>query len=857
LERHAQLGGLEAALRDASAGRGSVVLVSGEAGAGKTALLQEFVARCAASVRVLMGLCDDLRTPRPLGPFRDMALEAGGRLQQVVEAGSVAELPDALVEELARPPHPVVGVIEDGHWADEATLDVVRFIGRRIGRLPALLVVTYRDDEVPPQHPLRLALGTIPPATVRRVVLAPLSRRAVARLAGQCDIDDVYELTGGNPFYVTEVLSAPTADVPLTVQDAVMARVGRLNDSGRASVEVTSVVPTRTERWLLDGCVASAGVDDALGLGVLRVEADMVSFSHELARRVVEHSLPPARRRAINRRVLDVLASREVDPARLAHHAVEADDPASVARFAPAAARRAASLESHREAVEHFEQALRYPEWYTAGELIDLLEAYAHACYLTGRHDRARSALERVIEMHGETGDKERLGAALRRYSDVLWFLGAGPEAHDVAVRAVAALEQRPPGRALAAAYEQRAKLAIEDRRAEEAIRWGEKAIGLARRLGATDVLVHALNVVGSAKWIVPPFDNSALVESLELAKRHRHTQAVGRAYANLADGYVQDMGYARARRYLEEGLAFCESHDLLTGRNFLLATKALCELEQGRWPAAARVARRVLDSGDVTRITALHVVGLIQARRGDPDADRTLEEAHRRALRAGDSRNLVPLALARAELAWLRGDPRAVGDAAAPALESAVNVGLARWIGEAALWLRRAGRLRLAPVVVAEPYALQLSGRHQEAATRWKSLGRPYEQADALAETATSESLLAALRILDRLGAVPRAAMVRRQLTQMGVSHVPRGPRRATRDNPAGLTARQTEVLRLLAEGLTYRQIAERLHLSTKTVDHHVSAVRVKLDASTRAGAVAAGRRLGILPAEHGATDT
>jgi tetratricopeptide (TPR) repeat protein len=282
-----------------------------------------------------------------------------------------------------------------------------------------------------------------------------------------------------------------------------------------------SVVPSRTEQWLLDGCGVSSGIDDAERLGVLRVEANMVSFSHELARRAIEHSLPPGRRRAINRRVLDVLVARDADPARLAHHAAEAADAVAVARYAVSAARRAASLESHREAVEHFQQALRHPERYSPGELADLLEGYARECYLTGRHDRARAALDRVIEMHGRTGDHERLGASLNLLADVLWFLGQGEEAEDASVRAVAALEQRTPGRALARAYSQRSKLAIEDRRADEAILWGEKAIGLARRLGDTDVLVHSLNVVGSAKWIVPPFDNSALVESLELAKEH------------------------------------------------------------------------------------------------------------------------------------------------------------------------------------------------------------------------------------------------------------------------------------------------------------------------------------------------
>lgn len=853
LERHTHLAELEAALRDAAAGRGSVVLVTGEAGAGKTALVEQFVTSPPVESRVLAGLCDDLRTPRPLGPFRDMTEQVGGDLRRVIETASVEGLPDALLQELTRPPHPVVMVVEDAHWGDEATLDAVRFLGRRIEGFQALLLVTYRDDEVPADHPLRLALGAIPAANLRRVRLGSLSPRAVARLAGRSDIDDLYELTGGNAFYVSEVLAAPSGEVPHTVQDAVMARVARLGGKGRECVETASVVPTRAEMWLLDESGASAGIDEAERLGVLRVNVDAVSFTHELARRAVERSLSVNRRREINRLVLDLLIEKDADLARLAHHAAESQDSAVVARFAPAAARRAASLESHREAVAHYEQALGHSDRFSEEGLGDLLEEYARECYLSGHHDRARSALLRSVEIHGEKSDLERLGVNLTLLSDVHWFLGEGKEAESASIKAIDTLEGQPPGRALARAYSQRAKLAIEDRRADEAILWGERAVELARRLDDSDVLVHSLNVVGSARWMIPPFDNALLVESLALAREKGLAQAVGRAYANLADGYIHVMDYARASPYLEEGVRFCEEHDLVTGCNILLAGRGIWHLEQGRWSEADRDVRRPVASGDVSRISALWVIGLIMARRGDPNARSVLEEAHEHAKRSGESRNLVPLALARAELAWLGDDLVAASKAASPVLGIALESRSPRWIGETALWLHRAGALDEVPSAAAEPYVLQIEGRWREAAARWATLGRPYEEADALGDAPEPEPLLAALPILDRLGAVPRAGKVRRRLGEMGVPRVPRGPTEAARSSPAGLTARQTEVLRLLAEGLTYRQIGERLHLSAKTVDHHVSAVRLKLEVRTRSDAVEAGRRLGILPAEDG----
>jgi hypothetical protein len=557
------------------------------------------------------------------------------------------------------------------------------------------------------------------------VRLGPLSPSAVARLAGHCDIDELYELTGGNPFYVTAMLAATS--VPPTVQDAVMARVGRLDEAGRACVETMSVVPSRTEQWLLDGCGVSSGIDDAERLGVLRVEANMVSFSHELARRAIEHSLPPGRRRAINRRVLDVLVARDADPARLAHHAAEAADAVAVARYAVSAARRAASLESHREAVEHFQQALRHPERYSPGELADLLEGYARECYLTGRHDRARAALDRVIEMHGRTGDHERLGASLNLLADVLWFLGQGEEAE------------------LKTHQSERSPLWSSGCRAE---RWrGPTPNG--RSLRSRTVA------------LTRPFCGARRPSGWRVGSATPTCWSTPSTWSDPPSGSCRrstTAPWSRASSWR---------------RNM--------HLEQGHWSEAERAVRRPLDSGDVSRITALRVIGLIQARRGHPDAHRDVRpEAHRLALRSGESRNLVPLAIARAELAWLRGDLQAVRDAASPALPTATESRSGRWIGEAALWLRRAGELSDAPVGATEPYALQVAGRCHEAAKSWESRGRPYERADALAEASDPESLLRALSILDRLAAVPRAAMVRRRLTEMGVSHVPRGPRRA-----------------------------------------------------------------------------
>lgn len=843
LERDPQLAELRASLADAAAGRGGLVLVSGEAGAGKTALVQQFAADRAVR-HVLWGMCDDLLTPRPLGPIWDIAAQVGGPLAEAARDGRSAEILDALRAELDRPPHPALLVIEDAQWADAATLDAIRFLGRRVRLLRALLVVTFRVDEVSVDHPLRLALGAVPAHDVRRLRLPPLSRTAVAQLAGDDDVTHLYELTGGNPFYVREALAQPGTPVPPTVQDAVLARIRRLPGPAHDCVEAVSVLPSRAEREVIEACGFAAGLDDAVRRGVLHANETTAWFGHELTRRAVEHSMPAPRRRQLNALVLAALAERDVEPARLVHHAVEAHDLPAIVRYAPAAAQRATALDSHREAVEHLEQALRHEPQPSA----DLLDDYARACQRTGLAAKALSAARRAIELHLTTGDRRRMGAGLCLLADTHADLGQGHEAEAASARAVATLSTLPLTSELARAYAQRARLAMFDYRAEESIAWGERAIDLARRLDDNEVLANALITVGDVRWHLPPYEPTQLEEGLELALAHGLSAAAARGFINLAEGHTNLRQYAQAESYFERGLAFCESRDLIVSANYLLANRAELYLELGRWADAERDLDRPLAGEDVSRLIAVRVLGLLQVRRGEPAAAATLHEAQRLAERSVSRQDTTPVACARAEQAWLDGDAEAVRRIAAAALPDRPTW-FPRWTSELAFWAHRAGAQVSDDLPADGPYALQLAGRRREAAAQWAELGRPYEQADALAEADDAEDLLEALKIFDRLGAAPRAGMVRRRLAEMGVGSIPRGPRPATRDHPAGLTARQAEVLELLAQNLTYQQIADRLHVSVKTVDHHTTAVRTKLDVTTRADAVEAARRLGALP--------
>ena len=255
LEREQPLAALRDALADASDGRGRLVLLAGEAGVGKTALVRAFCDAASAPARVLWGACDALFTPRPLGPFVDVAAEVGGALAAAITAdGSAHDVASALLK-AAGAQRPTIVVLEDLHWADEATLDVVRLLARNVAHAPVLVVATYRDDELDRAHPLRIVLGEV--ATRRAVVhheVVRLSPAGVAALAEPARLDAaaLHRRTSGNPFFVTEVIAAGDAEIPRTVRAAVLGRAARLGPEARELLDAVAVSPQRVEVWLLE-----------------------------------------------------------------------------------------------------------------------------------------------------------------------------------------------------------------------------------------------------------------------------------------------------------------------------------------------------------------------------------------------------------------------------------------------------------------------------------------------------------------------------------------------------------------------------------------------------------------------------
>jgi DNA-binding CsgD family transcriptional regulator len=219
------------------------------------------------------------------------------------------------------------------------------------------------------------------------------------------------------------------------------------------------------------------------------------------------------------------------------------------------------------------------------------------------------------------------------------------------------------------------------------------------------------------------------------------------------------------------------------------------------------------------------------------------LDEAQAIATHAANVQHLGLVRVALAEAAWLAGDRARALEEARAAYDLAVSKRHPWITGELAFWRWRAGDdVQPLPEWIAQPYALHIGGDWRAAAEEWERLGCRYEQACALAD-GDAEAQLAALEIFERLGARPAADALRQKLRAAG-RRAPRKPRSSTRENPFGLTGRQVEILRLLVDDLSNAEIAARLHISLKTVDHHVSAVLAKLDVHSREEAAALARQ-------------
>jgi DNA-binding CsgD family transcriptional regulator len=859
LDRQKQLEQLNRCFQEARAASGKLVLVAGEAGIGKSSLVERFVSEHRRDARTLWGACDALSTPRALAPVHEIAAQTaalGG--DGIHDDESRNRLFRVLLEDFARSERVCIVVLEDLHWADAATLDFLRFIGRRIQRTSAVFIATYRDQELSASHPVRMSIGELTGDQVIRMRLPPLSLDAVevlARASGR-DAGRLHQVTGGNPFFLREVLASSGELVPDTVRDAVLARLSRCSPAAYELAELVALSPGRSETWLIQSVLGSrqAGVDEAGALGLLEIQSDAIGFRHELARLAVLSTIQPDRVRAMHGQVLQTLVEHRADPARLVHHATLAQHAAAVLEYAPLAALEAARLGAHREAAAHLSAALRYGAALPAPLRAELLERHAQESALANQTRDAITSGTAAVAAWRQLGDVEAQSRVLSLLSQEYRTVGDKVGADECAAGAISLLEPLPRSANLAMAYGARSLLAVQRGWDREALEFGQRALKLAREVGDCAAESHALSNIGGA--MLGTGDRAGyqpLERSLALALEHRLEDHAARAYRHLEHyaGLIHD--FARAQRAFHEGVEYCEERGIFSHSAYIRAYYTNCELDRGEWTEAARMATELLRSSEVTgvtqRVTIMTTLAQVRLRRGDPGADELLDRAIELAIPTSELNRIGRVAAARAEQAWYRGNLSDVARETAIGLAH-VRGHTAPWInGELLFWQSRAQPDAPTTGEVAEPYRVMLAGDWRAAACAWEAIGMPYEQALALAE-GPEEALREALSILDRLGAGPLGAVVRRRLRERGVRRVPRGPYEATRANPWGLTVKELEVLQLLAKGCTNAQVARGMHRSPKTVDHHVCSLLEKLGVHSRAEAVAAAYARGIVSA-------
>jgi DNA-binding CsgD family transcriptional regulator/tetratricopeptide (TPR) repeat protein len=822
IERDVQVQELLDIVEAARDGQSSTVLLTGEAGVGKTSLIRELTAAIDPDVRVLVGSCDDFLAPPPLQPLRDAFRRTAGPLERALAADDPKSAFDAILAEFARP---TVLIVEDMHWADDATLDLLRYLVRRLDQLTAAVVVlTYREDSLDPRHPLRTWLGALTDVRMHRIPLPPLSLDAVRSIAADSgrDAAELYELTGGNPFYLTEVLAAPADTIPSTVVDAVLARFRRLDPESLAVVEQLSVIPAPIPVQYIAEVIKYRlnGLTQAEQAGVVETHGDVVAFRHELTRRAIEQTLPPVHRRMLNAHILQLMLRCGGEHRfQLVHHALEAGDIDLLLEHAPRAAREASRAGSHRQALAHLEAVLPYAERLALPARAALIDAHAWELHIAHKFAEAVEAGRRAVELFEQLGESVELAESLIRQARCLYMAGETDCSMKTVDRAIEVADGTGSTSVQSAAKASRGMLLVLTGSPKDAVALLEEAHELAVEAGRTDIDALCHNYLGLA-WcdLGSPAGLPSLRTSITLALTTGDYEAVARGYTNLAEMLYRRREWVELEDCLRRGLEFVREHGFGSHAYNLEVHEALLDLRHGEWPAAEQRLRRLLDSVDdegMLSVMSRAVLGRLLARRGDPEARDLVVQTWERALEQRSLTGLAYAAAAYSEYAWLTDRPDLV---------LSIKQELARLAGV--------------------PAMTELLDKLPRG---WGRSGDPYEEALRLVESGEIESILQGLQILDRLGAAPAMTLARRRLKELGVARIPRGVQARTRQNPAGLTERQLDVLLLLADEMTNPQIAAELVLSVRTVDRHVSAILARLNARTRQEAAAMARSLDL----------
>jgi len=845
LERDHVLGELGSLAAEAAEGRGRIAFVVGEAGIGKTSVLRAAQERFGATIRTIWTACEDISSAEAFTVLRELPDISGSLIDTATGGGSRLALFRDTLDQLVQVP--TVLFIEDLHWADDGSIDFIRYAGRRIEELPLLVVISSRNDEQVARGRLVRAAGDLAPSARSRFDLDRLSSVAVGQLAAaQGQIGSrVHQVTDGNPLLVTELL-ANSGSRSHTIDDLVADRASNLSPEARAFLEFCSVIPRRVS---IEQIEASGATDEHIQAciegGLLLPDGDGLAFRHELTRHAIEDGLTPLRKRQLHADELERLDRVGASAARRLHHAIASANRERIVELAPVAAEQAARLGAHGEAVQALGAMLS-----AADPLDDPLpcERYAFELHMIGRLPEAIEWQQRVIELQKRGGDQLKLGDALRFLSRLRYMNGERSLADLAAIEAVSVLEPLGETAELAHAYSTRAQLAMLTDRNEEAVGWSELANPIAEKLGRLDILATSLNNHGTALQYSDFERGLALLNrSLELGNQTGSQEHVARAHINKSWLYLMRPRSREALPVLSEGIEYCADHELAAWEQYLRGGRALANVDLGNWEDAQVEAQSVLVHPAATtlvRNAAARAMAMLLVRQGMPGVEFQLADLREHGAKGNEAPRFNSYVLIMAERAWTNGEGL---DEASTLLREAFDQltpdGRPWDAGAMWYWSCKLGKAFDFPKNAPEPFALLNRGKIAEAAEAMHALDLVFEEALILID-GDEEEATRGLTILDQLGAEATASRARVELAERGIRKGTRGPRASTRSNQYGLTRRELDVLREIEGGLSNKEIANKLFVSPKTIDHHVSSILAKTESKTRGEAAALARR-------------
>ncbi|MBX2848199.1 MAG: AAA family ATPase [Acidiferrobacterales bacterium] len=840
---------------------GGIVLVSGEAGMGKTSLLEETRRHYIDQFKFYWSGCDPIFTPQPFGPIHEIAEELSPKVLKLLDENAPSStIFSELYKALENTKEPLILVFEDVHWADYATLDCFKFLARRISFTNCLLVLSYRDDEITGAHPFRPVLDVLPAGNTTRIKINPLSPEGVMQLAlgSNQDAGELHRITAGNPFFITELLASDNKDeqtVPASVRDAINARLIRLAGPERQFLETISLIPDTISIELIEKLHGAEGETYAMAcvarkLLVIDSHADF-KFRHELARLGTSAGIPVSRQTRLHKEILSALEKcKDKDrSALIIHHAANALDAQSVLKYAPEAAKGAAKLGAHREAASYLGVALRFVDDADTQLAAQLYEDWAYETGLTLHiNDEEIEAIRHAITLWRALDRKDKVGENLRWLSRLHWYRGESAEADHFADEAIKVLESIPASSERAMAYSLRSQLDMLNYRMDQAIAWGHRALDLEKQYPNPEIKVHALNNIGSAMVFRGNEKGEELLyESMELALKYDFHEHVARVYTNFSDYCVCYRKLEMAEKLIADGIAFDTAYDLDSWTYYLVGVQARLRLEQGRLEEAETISLGVLELDQLTllmRLPALIVLARAQIRLGNQDCKKYIEQSLENAFATDELQYIIPARLGAVEAAWIDGNENLAFEQLK--LLTELDVGeLDHWqSGELAAWIRHFNfDFNWSPKLeLPEPFQLELKGDYLNASEKWISMGLPYNAAIALMQVKRQDASVAfpkAYKMLESLRAKATLSKLKAKAKHFGIlSKLPRarrGPYAATRHHPMGLTGKEQEVLKFMVAGASNQEIAESLSRSQRTVENHVSSILAKLNVANR----------------------